>query len=65
MLAPLSEKEGNCGIPVVSQIGVAVKDVPRNMHTLQKKSTVPLNKKSVKKYSKISTSAKSASKPST
>ncbi|XP_053542128.1 coiled-coil domain-containing protein 171 isoform X1 [Ictalurus punctatus] len=62
-LAPLSEAEGNCGIPALKPTGVAVKDVPRNMHTLQNKSTVPLKKsRSVKKPFKISTSA---SKPST
>ncbi|XP_053500282.1 coiled-coil domain-containing protein 171-like isoform X2 [Ictalurus furcatus] len=62
-LAPLSEAEGNCGIPALKPNGVAVKDVPRNMHTLQNKSTVPLKKsRSVKKPFKISTSA---SKPST
>ncbi|MCJ8742088.1 hypothetical protein PDJAM_G00078510 [Pangasius djambal] len=65
-LAPLSEAEGNCGIPAVSHTGVAEKDVPGNIHTLQNKSTVPLKKsRSVKKSSKISTSVKSASKPST
>ncbi|KAF4078393.1 hypothetical protein AMELA_G00198500 [Ameiurus melas] len=62
-LAPLSEAEGNCGILALEPTGVAVKDVPRNMHTLQNKSTVPLKKsRSVKKPFKISTSA---SKPST
>ncbi|XP_053096457.1 coiled-coil domain-containing protein 171 [Pangasianodon hypophthalmus] len=62
-LAPVSEAEGNCGIPAVSHTGVAEKDVPGNMHTLQNKSTVPLKKsRSVKKSSK---NVKSASKPST
>lgn len=66
MPAPLSEAEGNCGIPAPSGAAVAVNDVPRNMDTLLNKSTVPLKKgRSVKKASKSSRSVKSASKPST
>ncbi|XP_047663512.1 coiled-coil domain-containing protein 171 isoform X3 [Tachysurus fulvidraco] len=63
---PSSEAEGNLGTPAPSDVGVAVKDVPRNTHTLLNKSRVPLKKgRSVKKASKISTSVKSASKAST